>query len=145
MDNIEIDAAGLSKKDKAMLSGFTANELILLVNAKAPEVTLDQAKAVITAEGLTVNTADSVVLAKEDHLILVANAEKFTNADTARVKKICEGIISNSKMTGPDLEGMSETQLTNIANSLVPDNDFSLQAGITTNSNNGENAVVDYS
>ena len=145
MDNIEIDAAGLSKKDKAQLSGYTANELILLVNAKAPEVTLDQAKAVIVAEGLTVNTADSVVLAKEDHLILVANAEKFTNAEKESVKKICEGIIANSKMTGPDLEGLSKAQLTKIADSLVPDNDFSLQSGISTNSNVGADTATDFS
>ena len=142
MDNIEIDAAGLSKKDKAMLSGFTANELILLVNAKAPEVTLDQAKAVITAEGLTVNTADSVVLTKDAHTELTANAEKFTTAETARIEKIKDGIIANSKMTGPDLDGMTEKQLTNIAASLVPDNDFSVQAGVVTNAGKTENVEL---
>ena len=87
----------------------------------------------------------SVVLTKDAHEELTANAESFTKAETARVKKICEGIIANSKMTGPDLDGMTEKQLTNIAKSLVPDNDFSAQGAITTNSNTSGDVAVDYS
>ena len=145
MDNIEIDAAGLSKKDKAMLSGYTANELLVFVNAKAPVVTLEAAKTVVIAEGLTVNAADSVVLTKDQHAELTANAEKFTTAEKERVEKIKKGIVANSKFEESDLDGMKETQLQKLADSLVPENDFSVQDSITTNSNSGSETAVDYS
>ena len=142
---IKIDASELSKPDRDKLQLMTANQLLLAVNAETPAVTLEEAKKVVVAEGLTVNAADSVVLTKDAHTELTANAEKFTTAETARVEKIKEGIIANSKMTGPDLEGMNEKTLTSIADSLVPDNDFSVQDGVTTNSNTGGDVAVDYS
>jgi len=138
---IEIDATDLSKADRVKLQSLTANELILAVNAEKPAVTLDEAKAVVVAEGLTVNAADSVVLTKADHTALKANADKFEASEKERVEKIKEGIIANSKFDGPDLEGMKEAQLQKLADSLVPGNDFSLQDGITTNSNSDDIAV----
>lgn len=144
MDNIEIDAAGLSKKDKAQLSGLTANELLEFVNAKAPAVTLEAAKTVVVAEGLTVNAADSVVMTKDDFAKLTTNAEKFTTAETKRLEMIRKGIIANSKFDEDGLKNMDEAQLVMLANSLVPDNDFSAQGAITTNSNS-DDVAVDYS
>jgi len=141
---IEIDATDLAKADRVKLQSMTANELIQIVNAEKPAITLDEAKAVVVKEGLTVNAADSVVLTKDDHATLKANADKFETAEKERIEKIKEGIIANSKFDGPDLEGYTEAQLQKLADSLVPGNDFSVQDGITTNSNSDE-VAVDYS
>lgn len=145
MSEIKIDASALSKPDRDKLQLMTANELLLAVNAEIPAVTLEKAKEVVVAEGLTVNTADSVVLTKDEHAELTANAEKFTKAEKERVEKIKEGIIANSSYEGPDLENFNESQLVKLADSLAPGNDFSVQAGVTTNSNNGGETAVDYS
>ena len=44
-----------------------------------------------------------------------------------------------------DLEGMNEAQLTKLQASLVPANDFSANAGMSTNSNHGEAPAIDFS
>jgi hypothetical protein len=141
---IKIDASDLSKAERVKLQSMTANELILAVNAEKPAVTLEEAKKVVIDQGLTVNAADSVVLTKDDHKALKVNAEKYLTAEKERVEKIKEGIIANSKFVDDDLKDMSESQLTKLSDSLVPANDFSVNAAFTTNSN-GKEVAVDFS
>lgn len=138
---IKIDAGDLSKADRVKLQSMTANELVLAVNAEKPAVTLDEAKAVIIAEGLTVNSADAVVLTKKDHEALKVNADKFLTAEKERIEKIKESIIANSKFVDEDLKDMNELQLNKLSDSLVPKNDYSANGAITTNSNSKDIAV----
>ena len=139
---IKIDASDLSKAERVKLQSMTANELILAVNAEKPAVTVDEAKAVIESEGLTVNSSDSVVLSKDEHAALKTNAEKFENAEKARLDELRESIIANSKFEGPDLEDMKEAQLVKLQSSLVPENDYSANAGVTINSNSNSKLTL---
>ncbi len=141
---IKIDAGDLAKADRVKLQSMTAHELMTAVNAEQPEPTLEQATALIKAKGMTVNKADSVVMTKTDYEKLTANAQKYTDAETKRIDEIKEKIIGNSKMTTEDLANFSEEALINLAGSLVPENDFSVQGGVTTNADKTA-SKVDYS
>jgi len=135
---IEIDVTDLCKKDRVKLESMTANELINTVNAEKPAVTIEDAQKVIEAKGMQVNSADSVVLTAEQHKELTTNADLFKVAETERLDKIKESIMANSKMEAPDLDGMGEAALTRLANSLTPENDFSVNDGVTTNAKDGD-------
>ena len=117
---------------------MTANELINVVNAEKPVVTIDEAQAVIESKGMQVNSADSVVLTAEQHEELKTNADLFKAAEKERIDEIKQSIMTNSKLEESDLNGMNEESLTRLANSLTPENDFSANAGVTTNAKDGD-------
>lgn len=121
---IEIDVSDLAKADRVKLESLTANELLQAVTAEKPQVTVNEAQELLESKGLQVNSAEAVVMTKDDHAELKANADKFVEAETARLDEIRESITANSKMTAEDLAGMTETALTKLADSLVPANNF---------------------
>ena len=144
---IKIDASDLSKADRVKLQSMTANELVAAIDQQPPEITLDDAKAVIEKQGMKVNSSDDVVLSRADHEALKANADKFVEAETKRVNEIKDSIVANSQMKAEDLDGMTEPQLVAMAQAYSQKpQDYSILAGVTTNASNGGQAVeVDYS
>jgi hypothetical protein len=138
---IEVDVTDLCKKDRIKLESMTANELITVVNAEKQDVTVEEAQAVLESKGLKINSADAVVLTAEQHAELTANADSFKAAEKARLDGIKEKITANSKIEAGDLDGMSEDALERFAASLVPANDFSVNAGKTTEAKDSDIAL----
>ena len=129
----KIDLADLSKADRAKVMACNAQDILAALTATRPEVTIDEAQTLLESKGMKVNSADSVVLSKADHEALKVNADLFLANEQERVDEIKLSIKTNSKMEDKDLEGMSEMALTRLANSLTPENDFSINDGLTTN------------
>jgi len=129
----EIDLADLCKADRNIIMACNAQDLLAALTAKAPDVTIESAQTLLESKGLKVNTAESVVLTAEQHEELKTNADLYLTAETERVDEIKQSIMTNSKMEESDLAGMGEVALTRLANSLAPENDFSVNGTLTTN------------
>ena len=140
----ELDTDDLSKPDRVKLESMSAKEIMVKVNAKEKQVTIEDAQTLLESKGMKVNSADSVVLSKADHEALKVNADLFLANEQERVDEIKLSIKTNSKMEDKDLEGMTEMALTRLANSLTPENDFSVNDAITTNSKKQTSSEVDY-
>ncbi len=130
----KIDLADLSKADRAKVMAVNAQDILEALTATRPEVTVSEAQTLLESKGMKVNSADSVVLSKKEHEELKTNADLFLANEKERVDEIKLSIKTNSKMEDKDLEGMTEMALTRLANSLTPENDFSVNDGLTTNS-----------
>lgn len=134
----ELNLSELSQKDRAVVQGLTVNEILNYAKSEPKQPTVAEAQSLLESKGMKVNSADSVVMSKEDHAALKANADAYAEAEIERVNEIKAHITANSKMEESDLDGIDEMALTRLANSLTPDNDFSVQDGVTTNANSNE-------
>ena len=132
--------------DKARLDGFTELELINALHGaiKPPAVTAEQARAVLEADGLVVNTADAAAELTE----FQANRDAFNafkaSRDAERTRKV-DHIAANSELTADDLAGWDEAKIDRLYNSLQPEPDYSGKGGAPVRRANSGNAVaVDY-
>ena len=129
----KIDLSDLSKSDRVKIVACNAQDILAAITAEPKQATVEQAQEILEAKGLKINSAESVVLTKEAHESLKANADLYANAEKARVDIIKAAIMANSKLEDADLSGMSEESLSRFSNSLTPQNDFSLNDTVTTN------------
>lgn len=135
----ELDLGDLSKAERLSITALTVNEILQAVTAKTPEVTLDQAKAVIANSGLQVNSEkDGKFISNEDAAILANH-----KADAqARKDEMIAHIVANSEYTSELLTNKDEAELLVINGMLTPANDFSVQDGVTTNADTSHSITL---
>lgn len=139
------DEGGKMDKDKLILAiianrnnSFTADDKdalesmseIALVNAlhgasEAPEVTTEQATAVLTNAGMAVESAELINEFKDSRELFNAFKAEQDEKRAALVNRITE----NSEMTADDVQGQTVEQLERLANSFNPTQNYGAQGG----------------
>ena len=119
MDELVIDLSHLSLSDKMQFSQYKAADII---NAMQHKVTADEAKVIVEASGLHVNS-----IKPERAQEYIANAEEYAEFKLNKATALNETkdfILANSEMTADQFIGMDVNQLNAIAKSVAPKNNF---------------------
>lgn len=128
----------LTVNDKTRMEAMTHEQLASTIHESLakPDFTVDQAKAVIESEGLSVNSADYDADAYQNYLDNRAGFDSYIDAQNKAREEKCTAIIGNSEMTKEVLASMPDTAIDALHTNLVkPAQDYSAQGqGVTVNS-----------
>lgn len=129
----EFDLTDLSKGQRVQFQSLTVNEILEAVNAKKPQVTLEEAKQVVANSGLMINSADEGEFISKEDAQLLANVK----AETAeRIQEMTDYIVANSDYTAEMLANKDEAELLVINKLLDVKQDYSAQSTVVTNGAN---------
>lgn len=132
-------------EDKDALMSMSETELVNALAKKTfVEISVENATATLEKAGLSVNDKDFDAEGYSTFVSNKADFDAFMTAKGEKRTKQIEGIVANSKMTAESLEKFSDTELDNLEASFSTTQDYSAQAGVVTNANQGS-AEVDYS
>jgi hypothetical protein len=135
----ELDLSDLSKEQRQSITALTVNELLQAVTATAPEITIEQAKEVVTNSGLVINSADEGVFVTNEDATILANHK--ADAKERRTEMVTH-IVANSDYKESMLTNKDEAELLVINGLLTPSNDFSVNSTVTTNANESHSITL---